>query len=67
MENKITNFEKKIQNNNEVHQNHKENDSDYEEEFLDHEIDVFTDKGVKITRYNLLQRKLKEKNFKLIF
>ena len=65
MENKITNFEKKIQNNNEDYQNYKENDSDYEEEFLDDEIDVFTDKGVIITRYNLLQKKLKEKNLQI--
>ena len=40
-------FEKKI---------YKIIEDNYTGEFLDDEIDVFTDKGVIITRYNLLQK-----------
>ena len=41
------------------------NDSDYEEDYLNDDIDTFTDKTVIVNRYNLIQKKLKEKNNQL--
>ena len=41
------------------------NDSDYEEDYINDDIDTFTDKAVIVSRYQLIQKKLKDKDNQL--
>ena len=62
IESKITQFEKNMKKEDNDYDKNLRNDSDYEEDFLNDDIDTFTDKAVIVNRYNLIQKKLKEKN-----
>ena len=61
----ITQFEKNMKKEDIDYDKNLRNDSDYEEDFLNDEVDTFTDKTVLVNRYNLIQKKLKEKNNQL--
>ena len=62
MESKISQFEKNMKKDDIDYDKNLKNDSDYEEDFLNDDIDTFTDKALIVNRYNLIQKKLKEKN-----
>ena len=61
IESKISKFEKNMKKEDLDYDKNIKNDSDYEEDFLEDEIDTFTDKNVIVSRYNLIQKKLREK------
>ena len=61
----ITQFEKNMKKEDIDYDKNLRNDSDYEEDFLNDDVDTFTDKTVLVNRYNLIQKKLKEKNNQL--
>ena len=61
----ITQFEKNMKKEDIDYDKNLRNDSDYEEDYLNDDIDTFTDKTVIVNRYNLIQKKLKEKNNQL--
>ena len=62
IESKISQFEKNMKKEDTDYDKNLKNDSDYEEDFLNDDIDTFTDKAVIVNRYNLIQKKLREKN-----
>ena len=62
IESKISQFEKNMKKDDIDYDKNLRNDSDYEEDFLNDDIDTFTDKTLIVNRYNLIQKKLKEKN-----
>ena len=64
-EKSITKFEKNMKKEDNDYDKNLRNDSDYEEDYLNDDIDTFTDKTVIVNRYNLIQKKLKEKNNQL--
>ena len=64
-EKRISQFEKNMKKEDIDYDKNLRNDSDYEEDFLNDEVDTFTDKTVLVNRYNLIQKKLKEKNNQL--
>ena len=64
-EKRITQFEKNMKKEDIDYDKNLRNDSDYEEDFLNDDVDTFTDKTVLVNRYNLIQKKLKEKNNQL--
>ena len=65
VESKISQFEKAMTKENSDYNKNLKNDSDYEEEFINDEIDAFTDKAVIVNRYNIIQKKLKDKDNQL--
>jgi len=65
VESKISQFEKAMTKQNSDYNKNLKNDSDYEEEFINDEIDAFTDKAVIVNRYNIIQKKLKDKDSQL--
>ena len=65
MESKISQFEKAMKKEDNEYEKDIKNDSDYEEDYINDEIDAFTDKTVIINRYNLIQKKMKEKDNQL--
>ena len=64
-EKRISQFEKNMKKEDIDYDKNLRNDSDYEEDYLNDDIDTFTDKTVIVNRYNLIQKKLKEKNNQL--
>ena len=62
IESKISQFEKNMKKEDIDYDKNLRNDSDYEEDFLNDDIDTFTDKALIVNRYNLIQKKLKDKN-----
>ena len=62
IESKISQFEKAMKKEDNNYDNNIKNDSDYEEDYIHDEIDTFTDKAVIINRYNLIQKKLRDKD-----
>jgi hypothetical protein len=65
IESRISQFEKAMKKEDVDYDKNLKNDSDYEEEFINDEIDTFTDKAVIINRYNIIQKKLKDKDNQL--
>ena len=65
IESKISQFEKAMKKEDVDYDKNIKNDSDYEEEYINDEIDTFTDKAVIINRYNIIQKKLKDKDNQL--
>lgn len=58
----IDNFEKNLKKGNFEYNYDKMNDSDYEEDLINEDVDLLTDKNELITRYKIIQDKLKEKS-----
>ena len=65
IESKISQFEKVMKKEDIDYDKNIKNDSDYEEDYINDEIDTFTDKAVMINRYNLIQKKLRDKDNQL--
>ena len=65
IESKISQFEKAMKKEDVDYDKNLKNDSDYEEDYINDEIDTFTDKAVIVNRYNLIQKKLKDKDNQL--
>ena len=65
IESKISQFEKAMKKEDVDYDKNIKNDSDYEEDYINDEIDTFTDKAVIVNRYNLIQKKLKDKDNQL--
>ena len=65
IESKISQFEKTMKKEDINYDKNIKNDSDYEEDYINDDIDTFTDKAVIVNRYNIIQKKLKEKDNQL--
>jgi len=65
IESKISQFEKAMKKEDTDYDKNIKNDSDYEEDYINDEIDTFTDKAVIVNRYQLIQKKLKDKDNQL--
>ena len=65
IESKISQFEKAMKKEDVDYDRNIKNDSDYEEDYINDDIDTFTDKAVIVNRYQLIQKKLKDKDNQL--
>ena len=65
IESKISQFEKAMKKEDVDYDRNIKNDSDYEEDYINDDIDTFTDKAVIVSRYQLIQKKLKDKDNQL--
>ena len=65
IESKISQFEKAMKKEDVDYDKNIKNDSDYEEDYINDDIDTFTDKAVIVNRYQLIQKKLKDKDNQL--
>ena len=65
IESKISKFEKAMKKEDVDYDKNIKNDSDYEEDYINDDIDTFTDKAVIVNRYQLIQKKLRDKDNQL--